>query len=95
MTPIGLLMSYVAFVAKDSEGRRRHLVSPFAAVVVVISALARLGMITLAATVSSGGGHDHGSMTGTPVKPAQAPVESAPPSKAPDEPAQDGHSHNH
>ncbi|MFD5877591.1 hypothetical protein [Streptomyces yangpuensis] len=52
-------------------------------------------MITLAATVSSGGGHDHGSTTGTPAKPDQAPVESAPPSQAPDEPAQDGHSHNH
>ncbi|WP_171110561.1 MULTISPECIES: DUF3784 domain-containing protein [Streptomyces] len=48
MTPIGLLMSYVAFVAKDSKGRWRHLVSPFAAVVVVISALTWLGMTSLA-----------------------------------------------
>ncbi|AQT70453.1 MULTISPECIES: hypothetical protein [Streptomyces] len=95
MTPIGLLMSYVAFVAKDSKGRWRHLVSPFAAVVVVISALTWLGMITLAGAIGSGGGHDHGSTTGTPAKPDQAPAESAPPSKAPAEPAQDGHSHSH
>ncbi|MDX6763169.1 hypothetical protein SIN09_28115 [Streptomyces sp. F8] len=95
MTPIGLLMSYVAFVAKDSKGRWRHLVSPFAAVVVVISALIWLGMITLAGAIGSGGGHDHGTTTGTPAKPDQAPAESAPPSKAPAEPAQDGHSHSH
>ncbi|MFD4248043.1 hypothetical protein ACFWP3_41700 [Streptomyces sp. NPDC058525] len=96
MTPIGLLMSYVAFVAKDSKGRWRHLLSPFAAVVVAIAALAWLGMTALAGTIASDGhSHDHGSTTGTPAKPDQAPVESAPPTKAPAEPAQDGHSHSH
>ncbi|MFD9412585.1 hypothetical protein ACFWBN_37050 [Streptomyces sp. NPDC059989] len=95
MTPIGLLMSYVAFGAKDSKGRWQHLVSPFAAVVVAISALAWLGMTALAGTISSDGhSHDHGSTTGTPA-PDQAPVESAPPTKAPAEPTQDGHSHSH
>ncbi|WP_329378410.1 hypothetical protein OG625_09860 [Streptomyces sp. NBC_01351] len=97
MTPVGLLMSYVAFVAKDSKGRWRHLVSPFAAVVVVISAVAWLGMTALAGTISSGGhSHDQGSTTGTPAKPDQAPVEQAPPAKAPAEPTKDGHtSHGH
>ncbi|MFD6226002.1 hypothetical protein ACFWFZ_03860 [Streptomyces sp. NPDC060232] len=96
MTPIGLLMSYVAFVAEDSKGRWRHLVSPFAAVVVAISALTWLGMTALAGTIGSDGhSHDHGSTTGTPAKPDQAPVEPAPPTKAPAEPAQDGHSHSH
>ncbi|CAL9673437.1 hypothetical protein SUDANB105_07693 [Streptomyces sp. enrichment culture] len=96
MTPIGLLMSYVAFVAKDSKGRWRHLVSPFAAAVVVISALTWLGMMALASTISSDGhSHDHGSTTGTPAKPDQAPAESAPPTTAPAKPAQDGHAHSH
>ncbi|MFI9152590.1 hypothetical protein [Streptomyces sp. NPDC053367] len=96
MTPVGLLMSYVAFVAKDSKGRWRHLVSPFAAVVVVVSALAWLGMTALAGTISSDGhSHDHGSTTGTPAEPDQDPVEQAPPAEAPTEPAQDGHSHSH
>ncbi|MET9955404.1 hypothetical protein ABZ135_28195 [Streptomyces sp. NPDC006339] len=97
MTPLGLLMSYVAFVAKDSKGRWRHLVSPFAAVVVVIAALAWLGMTALAGTISSDGhSHDHGSTTGTPAKSDQAPVEQEPPAKAPAEPTEDGHgSHSH
>ncbi|MCJ0867797.1 hypothetical protein [Streptomyces sp. AP-93] len=97
MTPIGLLMSYVAFVAKDSKGRWRHLVSPFAAVVVIVSALAWLGMTALAGTISSDGhSHDQGSTTGTPAKPDQAPVEQDPPAKAPAEPTKDGStSHGH
>lgn len=97
MTPIGLLMSYVAFVAKDSKGRWRHLVTPFAGVVVALAALAWLGMTALAGTITSDGhSHDHGSTTGTTAKPDQAPVEQAPPAKAPAEPAQDGHtSHSH
>ncbi|WP_284576994.1 hypothetical protein [Streptomyces sp. 2P-4] len=97
MTPIGLLMSYVAFVAKDSKGRWQHLVSPFAAGVVVLSALVWLGMTALAGTIGSDGhSHDHGSTTGTPAKPDQAPVKQDPPAKAPAEPAADGHtSHSH
>lgn len=107
MTPIGLLMSYVAFVAKDSKGRWRHLVSPFAAVVVIIAALAWLGMTALAGTISSDGhSHDHGSTSGTPAKQDQAPASQnqtpaeqgqAPaeqddaPAKAPAEPTEDGH----
>ncbi|WP_225804020.1 hypothetical protein [Streptomyces sp. NK15101] len=108
MTPVGLLMSYVAFVAKDSKGRWRHLVSPFAAVVAVIAALAWLGMTALAGTIGSDGhGHDHGSTSEAPAKqdppaepvPAkqdQVPAEQEDPAKAPAEPADDGHtSHSH
>ncbi|MFF8265327.1 hypothetical protein [Streptomyces virginiae] len=91
MTPIGLLMSYVTFVAKDSKGRWRHLVTPFAGGVVALAVLAWLGMTALAGNISSGGGHDHGSTTGTPAKPDQKLVEQAPPAKAPAEPAEDGH----
>ncbi|WP_149829091.1 hypothetical protein [Streptomyces tailanensis] len=104
MTPIGLLMSYVAFVAKDSKGRWRHLVSPFAASVVVLSALTWLGMMALAGTISSDGhSHDHGSTTQTPAEQDQpsaeqdqAPAEQDQPAEAPAEPAEDGHtSHSH
>ncbi|WP_138895457.1 hypothetical protein [Streptomyces chryseus] len=97
MTPVGLLMSYVAFVAKDSKGRWRHLVTPFAAGVVVLAALAWLGMTALAGTISSdGGSHDHGSTTQTPAERDQAPVEQDRPAEAPAEPAEDGHtSHSH
>ncbi|MER7001229.1 hypothetical protein [Streptomyces sp. NPDC000410] len=84
MTPIGLLMSYVAFVAKDSKGRWRHLVSPFAASVVVVSALVWLGMTALAGTVASDS-HSHvtGSTTKTPAEQSQAPAVQEPPAKAP------------
>lgn len=101
MTPVGLLMSYVAFVAKDSKGRWQHLVSPFAAGVVVISALVWLGMTVLAGTVSSDGhSHDNGSTTKTPAEQSQAPAGQEHPAKAPAdapaEPAKDGHtSHSH
>ncbi|MFD7256598.1 hypothetical protein [Streptomyces sp. NPDC059874] len=107
MTPIGLLMSYVAFVAKDSKGRWRHLVTPFAAGVVVVAALAWLGMTALAGTISSDGhSHDHGSTSQTPAEPDQAPAEQGQPTKAPtghDNPTKapaapegDGHSsHSH
>ena len=104
MTPVGLLMSYVAFVAKDSKGRWRHLVSPFAAGVVVTSALAWLGMTSLAGTISSDGhSHDHGSTTEAPAehkqappRQGQAPAEQDNPVQAPAESAEDGHtSHSH
>lgn len=97
MTPVGLLMSYVAFVAKDSKGRWRHLVTPFAAGVVVLAVLAWLGMTALAGTISSDGhSHDQGSTTQTPAEPDQAPVKQEQPGEAPAKPAKDGHtSHSH
>ncbi|MFE9771970.1 hypothetical protein ACFYOV_09920 [Streptomyces sp. NPDC005931] len=104
MTPIGLVMSYVAFVAKDSKGRWRHLVSPFAVGVVVVSALTWLGMTTLASTIGSDGhSHDHGPAAETPAEPEQAPAdpdrtpgEQGQPDEAPAGPADDGHtSHSH
>ncbi|MFG2330006.1 hypothetical protein ACGFMM_10305 [Streptomyces sp. NPDC048604] len=108
MTPIGLLMSYVAFVAKDSKGRWRHLVSPFAAGVVVVSALVWLGMTALAGTISSDGhSHDSGSTTKTPAEQSQTPAQQEQPTDSPanqqEQPtnspakqAEDGHSsHSH
>ncbi|KMS71347.1 hypothetical protein ACM01_27615 [Streptomyces viridochromogenes] len=80
----------------STKGCWLHLVSPFAADVVIIAALGWLGMTALAGSISSDGhSHDHCSTTGTPAKPDQDPVEQAPPAKTPTEPARDGHSHSH
>lgn len=102
MTPIGLVMSYVAFVAKDPKGGVRHMFSPFAAGVVVVAALIWLGMTALATTIDSEG-HTHGedAATEAPVEaPAEAPADGRPvdggPSGGPAEPTDDGHSsHSH
>lgn len=100
MTPIGLLMSYLAFVAKDPKGGLRHLFSPFAAGVVLVAALSWLGMTALATTIDSEG-HSHGEETAdTPEAPADAPADQGQTghdeSDAPSQPADDGHtSHSH
>jgi len=71
MTPIGLLMSYAAFVAKDQEGRWRNLFSLFGAGVVLVAAVTWFGMSAVADSMESAG-HDHGN----PVTPAdEAPAE--------------------
>lgn len=91
MTPIGLLMSYAAFVAKDQEGRWRDLVSPFGAGLLVVAALTWFGMDALASTMEPAE-HDHGtSETSTDQAPADpAPTEQAPTEQAPTD-AGDGH----
>jgi hypothetical protein len=62
MTPIGLLMSYVAYVAKDQEGGWRKLVSGFGAGVVVVAFVTWLGMSAIADSLeATGSGHTHGS----------------------------------
>jgi hypothetical protein len=67
MTPLGLVMSYVAFLAKDTDGRWRHLFSLFTAGVLVTAALAYFGMSALGDAIgSSGHSHDHGT-TETPA----------------------------
>ena len=97
MTPIGLVMSYVAFVAKDPKGGVRHMFSLFAAGVVVVAALTWLGMTALATAIDSEG-HTHGedTATTTPEAPAEDRPADGEPSEAPAEPADDGHSsHSH
>lgn len=59
MTPIGLLMSYAAFIAKDPEGRWRHLFSLFGAGVVLLAVATWFGMGALGDTMGTSG-HDHG-----------------------------------
>ncbi len=84
ITPLGLAMSYIAYVAKDTEGRWRDLYSPFAAGVAAVVVAIWLGMSALAATIdSSSTGHDHAdgshssvTESGTPggSNPRQAPA---------------------
>lgn len=70
MTPLGLTLSYVAYVAKDAQGRWRDLVSPFAAGVTVVVVAVWLGMSALAQTIDSTG-HDHGSSEPSVTEPAK------------------------
>lgn len=100
MTPIGLLMSYAAFVAKDSQGRWRNIVSLFGAGVVVVAVLTWFGMTAIADSMESVG-HDHSHGT------EETPTERVPAEQAPAEqgdapageqgaPAEHGHgSHGH
>ena len=96
MTPIGLLMSWAAFVAKDPQGRWKHVVSLFGAGVVAVTALTWLGMSALADHME--GGHSHG--IGSEPADEPAPAEQQPPAgqqgdRPADEPAPadsgDGH----
>lgn len=95
MTPIGLVMSYAAFIAKDNDGRWRHAFSVFGAGVIVVAGLTWLGMSALGNTMESDGhSHDHGS-TETPSERDVPPVDERQPAEAPTDPADDGHSHSH
>lgn len=74
MTPVGLLMSYAAFVAKDPEGRWRNLFSMFGAGVALVAVVTWFGMSAIADSMDSTG-HDHG----TPAPPAdEAPANEMP-----------------
>lgn len=103
MTPLGLLMSYAAFVAKDPQGRWRDLFSLFGGAVAIVAALSWFGMSAIADSLEATG-HEHSH--GTDQGPADEPEDDAPADNAPaeqgaptgeqDAPAEHGHdSHNH
>ena len=95
MTPIGLLMSYAAFVAKDPEGRWRNLFSLFGAGVVLVAVVTWFSMNAIANSMESNGhSHSHGT-EGTPADEAPAEQDNTPTGK-PDVPAEHEHgSHGH
>ncbi len=103
MTPLGLLMSYAAFVAKDPQGRWRDLFSLFGGAVAIVAALSWFGMSAIADSLEATG-HEHGHATDQ--GPADEPDDDAPADNAPaeqdaptgeqDAPAEHGHdSHDH
>ncbi|EON22085.1 MULTISPECIES: hypothetical protein [Nocardioides] len=101
MTPIGLVMSFAAFIAKDNDGRWRHAFSLFGAGVLLVAGLTWVGMTAIGTTIDSEG-HSHGgdSTSNAPEAPAEAPAgedhTGHEPNQAPAEPADDGHtSHSH
>lgn len=101
MTPIGLLMSFAAFVAKDAEGRWRNVVSIFGVGVLLVAGATWVGMSALAGSMEAAG-HSHGS-SGASVDEAPAEQPQAPASHRDGPtgdrvlaPAEDGHgSHGH
>ena len=60
MTPIGLVMSYVAFVAKDPQGRLRNLLSLFGASVAVLAVLTWFAMTAIADSMDVSDHHGSG-----------------------------------
>lgn len=102
MTPIGLVMSYLAFVAKDPEGHWRNIFGKFGASIALLAAVTWFGMSALADSLASAP-HDHGTSqpsgqhTDAPGKPAPAEMapERAPTStaKAPAKSEHDSHGH--
>lgn len=78
MTPIGLVMSYAAYVAKDPEGRWRNLLSLFGAGVVIVAVVTWFGMVAIADSMESTG-HEHSHSTEkTPADEAPAEQDDAP-----------------
>lgn len=100
MTPIGLLMSYAAFVAKDPEGRWRNLFSLFGAVVLMAAVVTWFGMNAIADSMeSTGQDHSHGTeetpADEAPAEEVPAQQDQAPPGDQ-NTPAEDEHgSHGH
>ena len=85
MTPVGLALSYIAYVAKDPEGRWRDLVSRFAAGMAAVVVATWLGMSALAHTIDTTG-HHHGGSEPSVTEPA-TPADSAEPA-TPTDPAE-------
>lgn len=96
MTPLGLAMSYVAFVLKDKEGSWRNLVGLFAAGVAAFTVAVWLGMSALAATIEPTN-HDHGATTPSSTGHHDETAEPSDHDQAPaDRPSEDGHTgHDH
>lgn len=68
LVPLGIVVSFVAFVLKDSEASSRRVFSPLGLVILLIAGGGYFGLGTLASGMSAeapaGGGHSHGG--GTP-----------------------------
>lgn len=99
MTPIGLVLSYVAFVAKDPKGRWSHLFGRFAGGVLVVTALTWFGMSALADSMGAHA-HDHNdgstasSEPSAPAADPKAPA-GAPADQDPEASADGGHNTHH
>ena len=64
LVPLGIVVSFVAFVLKDAETSSRRVFSPLGLVVLLVAGASYLGLSTLAAGMAGeaaeGGGHSHG-----------------------------------
>ncbi|MFF8603111.1 hypothetical protein ACF065_33510 [Streptomyces sp. NPDC015232] len=108
LVPIGIVVSFVAYVIKDADTPWHRIFSVLGLTVVVVAALAFLGLREVAAsmeTTSGGHGHGHGAVEEPAADdhaPAPSPstdvtkepVTSVPPTSAATPPAHsDGHAH--
>ncbi|MFG2293367.1 hypothetical protein [Streptomyces sp. NPDC048603] len=75
LVPLGLVVSFVAFVLKDADTSWRRVFGPVGAAVLVIAALAFLGLRQVAASAgpAESGGHQHGPAAPASSAPAGAP----------------------
>ncbi|MDT9691876.1 hypothetical protein Q5762_26795 [Streptomyces sp. P9(2023)] len=108
LVPLGIVVSFVAFVLKDAETSSRRIFSPLGLAFLLLAGGSYLGLSTIAAGMageaSEGGGHSHGGGGepetddhGAEPEPS-APSSTAEPSTPGEattsaEPADDGHAH--
>ncbi|MEU3750173.1 MULTISPECIES: hypothetical protein [Streptomyces] len=93
LVPLGIVVSFVAFVLKDAETPSRRIFSPLGLVVLLVAGGSYFGLSTLAAGMGSesseGGGHSHGGGEpetdehDTEPEPSTSADKSAEPSAAP------------
>lgn len=96
ITPIGLVMSYAAFVAKDAQGRLRNLLSLFGASVVVLAVLTWFAMTAIADSMEATDHHGTVRPSGQAHADREAVGEGDAPTVGQDAPAEDEHgSHSH
>lgn len=108
LVPLGIAVSFVAFVLKDADASWRRIFGPMGLAVLLIAAGAYFGLNVIAdgmAAETSGGGHSHGGGaedpadrgigSESPASPggATAPKEPAAPSRGGAAEADDGHAH--
>ncbi|MFC9246066.1 hypothetical protein ACFT7S_19280 [Streptomyces sp. NPDC057136] len=90
LVPLGIVVSFVAFVLKDAETPARRVFSPLGLVILLLAGGGHFGLSTLAsgmsAETSEGGGHSHGGGTPEGDDHGTKPEPSSPPGSEPTTP---------
>ncbi|MCX5417619.1 hypothetical protein [Streptomyces sp. NBC_00059] len=90
LVPLGIVVSFVAFVLKDAETPARRVFSPLGLVILLLAGGGHFGLRTLASGMSAepseGGGHSHGGGTPEGDDHGTKPEPSSPPGGEPPTP---------